>query len=75
MLALGALVVISLLAARYRRGRANPFHDPNPPAEESADMVEEDDIFAPPVHYDPSVAHPPPVPDADLPRREPSVQP
>ena len=36
---------------------------------------EVEDIYAPPVHYDPSLAHPAPEPDESLPRREPSAQP
>ncbi len=75
VLALAALAGVSLLAARLRRGRSHPFDDTHlaldtPPD----DPPEVEDIYAPPVPYDPSAGHPPPEADAELPRREPSVQ-
>ncbi len=79
VLALAAVVGVSLLAARLRRGRSDPFdHAPleqalRPDGPNAAPEVE--DIYAPPVHYDPSLAHPAPEPDESLPRREPSAQP
>ena len=71
----GALVGISLLATRHRRSRANPLHDLGRPNDESADAAEAEDVVTPPVPYDPSATHPRPLPDANLPRREPSAGP
>ena len=79
VLTLATVVGVSLLAARLRRGRSDPFvhapSEPPPLPEETDDAADVEDIYAPPVHYDPSLTHPAPEPDAGLPRREPSAQP
>ena len=64
---LAALVGLGLFIRR-RRGRG-PTPEAEPTPDEPDTSPEAEDFFAPPVHYDPSVAHPLPPADAELPRR------
>ena len=64
---LAALVGLGLFIRR-RRGRG-PTPEAEPTPDEPDTSRETEDIFVPPVHYDPSVAHPLPPADAELPRR------
>jgi hypothetical protein len=72
VLALAALAGLALVIAR-RRGRGPSPEEPPEAAEPTPDAPdgspEVEDVYAPPVRYDPSVTHPPPPAEDELPRR------